>query len=232
MLARWDRKSALEVLVAVAFATAVLLSFARFVATVEVRPGVVLPDPLLVWFQAVDLSWLSFGLIYASLIMAFMLLVPRPDRLAHGFAAYGLMFLFRWVGMYLTPLDPPVGMIPLRDPFVQLFSPDGVVLTKDLFFSGHTASMFLLVMLAPGRRSRAFFLLTTAGIAACVLLQKVHYGVDVFVAPAYSYVAYRLVGLLRKKWGLATDRVSSPDATALGVRSDRPQESVSRAGGD
>lgn len=198
MLERWNRAAALEVLAAVAFAAAVLLAFTRLVAVVEVRPGVVLADPVLSHFRPIDVSWLTFGLIYASFLSAFLLLLPRPDRLAHGFAAYGLMFFFRGVAMYLTPLDPPVDTLPLKDPFVQLFSPDGMALTKDLFFSGHTASAFLLVLLAPGRKSRAFFLATTAGIAACVLLQKVHYTVDVFVAPAYSYLAYRLIGALRK----------------------------------
>jgi PAP2 superfamily C-terminal len=212
MLDRWNRSAALQVAASVAFATAVLLAFARFVVRVERRPGAVLTDPLLAHFEAVDVSWLTFGLIYASFIAAFLLLVPRPDRMAHGFAAYGLMFVLRGIAMYLTPLDPPVGMLPLRDPFVQLFNPGGAALTRDLFFSGHTASMFLLVLLAPGPRSRAFFAATTATVATCVLLQKVHYGVDVFVAPAYSYLAYRLVGLLRRRLGLAPEVF--PDAPA------------------
>ncbi len=210
MFERWNRTAALEVLAAVAFATVVLLGFARFVAGIEVRPGVVLPDPLLSHFRPVDVSGVTFGLIYASFISAFLLLVKRPDRLAHGFAAYGLMFLFRGVAMYLTPLDPPIDTLPLKDPFVQLFSPDGAALTRDLFFSGHTASMFLLVLLAPGPKSRAFFLATTAGIAGCVLLQKVHYAVDVFVAPAYSYLAYRLIGVLRRALGLELGPGATP----------------------
>lgn len=217
MLDRWNRAAALEVVGAVAFATAVLLGFARFAAGVELRPGVVLPDPLLSHFQPKDVSWITFGLIYASFISAFLLLVRRPDRLAHGFAAYGLMFLFRGMAMYLMPLDPPVDTLPLKDPFVQLFSPDGTVLTKDLFFSGHTASMFLLVLLAPGPKSRAFFLVTTAGIAGCVLLQKVHYAVDVFVAPAYSYLAYRLIGGLRKALGLELGPGAPPVARERGA---------------
>jgi hypothetical protein len=215
---RWNKWAVLDVSVAIAFAAGVLLYFPHFVAKVEQRPGVVLPDPLLVYFTAVDLSWLTFSLIYGSFFVAFMLLVNRPGRLAHGFAAYGLMFLFRSAVMYLTPLDPPVDTIPLRDPFVQLFSSGGGVLTKDLFFSGHTASVFLLVLLATGRKSRAFFILATAGIGACVLLQKVHYSIDVFVAPAYSYLAYRMIGLLRKKLGIARDVLPAREALVFSLR--------------
>jgi hypothetical protein len=172
----------------------------------------VLADPLLELFEAVDVSWVTFGILYASFISAFFLLLPRPGRLAHGFTAYGLMFALRSVAMYLTPLDPPEGMLALRDPFVQLFSPGGAELTRDLFFSGHTASMFLVMLMAPGRRSRALYAVAAAAVAACVLLQKVHYGIDVFVAPAYSYLAYRLVGLLRGRLGLAPGAIGEAAA--------------------
>ena len=47
--------------------------------------------------------------------------------------------------MYSLPFNPPPEMIPLNDPFVQFFG-SGKLLTKDFFFSGHTATLFLLFL--------------------------------------------------------------------------------------
>ena len=52
--------------------------------------------------------------------------------------------------MWATPLDPPPGMIVLEDPLVQLFGGASRPLTRDLFFSGHTSTMFLLFLAVPG----------------------------------------------------------------------------------
>jgi hypothetical protein len=109
--------------------------------------------------------------------------------------AYVVMVLLRIAAMGVTPLEAPPGMIPLHDPLVRLFGP-GKLLTKDLFFSGHTSTLFLLALAVPGRRWRGFFVSCTAAVAVCVLWQHVHYTIDVLVAPLFAYASYRLVRLL------------------------------------
>jgi hypothetical protein len=93
--------------------------------------------------------------------------------------------------MSLLPLDPPQTMIPLTDPFVEYFG-TGISLSKDLFFSGHTSTLFLLGLTMQARRWRTFFFFCTAAVACCVLIQHIHYTVDVFVAPFFAYASYRL----------------------------------------
>ena len=165
---------------------------ARFLSWVERRPGVVLPDPVLALFPPRDVTWLTFGLVYVGLITAMVVLLPHPRRLVLGAQAYSVLVLFRMAVMAVTPLDPPPTTLPLADPLVQVFG-TGEVLTRDLFFSGHTSTLALLALLAPGRASRRFFVVCTALVAVCVLWQHVHYTVDVLVAPFFAYLSRELV---------------------------------------
>jgi hypothetical protein len=95
--------------------------------------------------------------------------------------------------MYLVPLNPPPGMIPLGDPFVEYFG-TGRLLTKDLFFSGHTATIFLFYLVSdPARRGlKIIFLICTVLVAVFVLLQHVHYTIDVASAPFFTFSAYKI----------------------------------------
>jgi hypothetical protein len=108
--------------------------------------------------------------------------------------AYILLASLRMLSMYLLPLDPPPLLIPLTDPFVESLSSG--TLTRDLFFSGHTSTLFLLFLTASGRNLRRFFLFCTIMVAICVLIQHVHYTIDVVAAPFYSYASYRIVAIL------------------------------------
>lgn len=80
----------------------------------------------------------------------------------------------------------------MKDPFVQLFD-TGVVLTKDLFFSGHVATLFLLLLTARHRVPRAAFLLATVVVGAGLIWQHVHYTIDVLTAPFIIFACYRFV---------------------------------------
>jgi hypothetical protein len=165
---------------------------ARFLSWVEHRPGVLLADPVLALIPPRDMTWLTFGLVYVGLLTTFALLLPHPRWLVLGTQAYALMVLFRMGVMAVTPLEAPLDTIPLRDPLVQVLG-TGEVLTRDLFFSGHTATLALLLFLAPSRASRRFFAVCTVLVAVCVLWQHVHYTVDVLVAPFFAYASRELV---------------------------------------
>ena len=120
-----------------------------------------------------------------------MRLAKEPRALVLALQAYVVMVVLRIAAMAVTPLEAPPGMIPLHDPLVRLFGP-GKLLTKDLFFSGHTSTLFLLALAVPGPRWKAFFVLCTAAVAFCVLAQHVHYAVDVLAAPLFAYASFRI----------------------------------------
>jgi len=175
---------------------AALSGLAALVKWVERRPGAVLADPVLALLEPRDVTWLTFALIYAGILGAVALLARRPRLLVAGVQAYAIMALVRMAVMWVTPLDPPPGMIPLEDPLVQRLGGASAVLTRDLFFSGHTSTLFLVSLAVPGPRARPFFLACTAAVATCVLVQHVHYTVDVLAAPFFAYGAWRIAARL------------------------------------
>lgn len=194
-----NNKSRTEFIITLLVLVPLMLSFSQFILFIEQREGVVLNDPLLNTFNPINLTWLTFSLIYLSLIMFLVSVFKDPQKLMIGLQSYGLMVIFRTIAMYLTPLEAPGTSIVLDDPFVQLFG-KGDVLTKDLFFSGHTGTLFLLFLLAENKTLKILFLISTIMVGSAVLLQHVHYSIDVFVAPFVAYCAYRIIKNLHTKF--------------------------------
>jgi hypothetical protein len=198
------RRQAIFTLVAL---VVVLAGLARFLERNEARQGVILPDPVLALYAPHDVTWLTFALIYIGLISAILYLARHPATLLLAMQSYSVMVIFRIIAMTLVPLEPPVTMIPLQDPLVEIVG-TGRLLTKDLFFSGHTSTLFLLFLVTPEGRMKRVFLACTIAVACCVLVQHVHYSIDVFVAPFFAYAAVRSVCALQARAGMVRSRHS------------------------
>ncbi len=179
----------------------VLSAMGAFVGWVEGRPGAVLPDPVLALLPARDVSWLAASAVYAALALSLPALARRPRDLLLAVHAYAVMVAFRMLVMWATPLDPPAGMVALRDPLVEALG-TGQVLTRDLFFSGHVSTVVLLALAARGRAAKPLLAGLAALVAACVLLQHVHYAVDALAAPAFAYAAFRAAKWIHRLGGL------------------------------
>lgn len=163
----------------------------RFLEFIETRDGAVINDPILNLFSPVDLTWFTFGLIYIALITGLLHFVHNPGLLFLSFLAYAFTATLRIISMYSLPLDPPLTIIPLNDPFVQFWG-NGDILTKDLFFSGHTSTMFLLFLITQNKPLKQLFLVCTILVGFCVLAQHVHYTVDVVAAPFFAFGSYTI----------------------------------------
>ncbi len=187
----------LQLLLTVSIMGILLACYAHFLDWIELRPGVVFHDPLLASFHARKVTWIVFGLVYGGLLLGLGTLSTHPAALLVALQSYALIVAVRMAAIYLMPLDPPVGMIRLKDPFVGLFG-SGAALTKDLFFSGHTATLFLLFLTAQTRVLRIVFVLGTLVVGAGVIWQHVHYTVDVLAAPFFAFGCYRCVLMLRR----------------------------------
>lgn len=190
------RKS--EFIFTIIFLAVVLYALPNFLAFVEQREGVILPDPVLKLFGPIDLTWLTFALIYASLIIAIIYLSTKPELLITTLQSYALLVILRMIVMYVTPFNAPADSVQLNDPFVRLFG-SGEILTKDLFFSGHTATIFLLYLLVENKYLKLVLLICTLLIGVAVLLQHVHYTVDVISALVFAYTSVRIVKVIKQK---------------------------------
>jgi membrane-associated phospholipid phosphatase len=196
-----EKRNKTEVLITIIFLSAVLTALTNFLNYVEARKGVVLADPILNLFNPVDLTWLIFALIYVSLFVAIVTLSKNPKRLLFAVQVYTLMVAVRIVAMFLLPLNPPAKMIILNDPFVEYFG-TGQTLTKDLFFSGHTATLFILFLVSENKIIKTIFLISTIAVAISVIMQHVHYSIDVFAAVFFAYACYKLVEKIKTNFSL------------------------------
>ncbi len=198
-----EKRNRVELVITLFLLAIVLTSLANFLNYVEARKGVLLPDPLLNLFNPIDLTWLIFALIYISLVVAIATLAQNPKRLLFAVQLYTSMVLVRIVAMFLLPLEPPTTMIILNDPLVEFFG-TGQTLTKDLFFSGHTATLLILFLVSEKKIIKIVFLISTIAVAIAVLLQHVHYSIDVFAAVFFTYACYCFLSHLRfggvNKW--------------------------------
>ncbi len=168
---------------------------ARFLVYNETREGFSFNDPLLSLFAPVNVTWFTFGMIYFGLLTALISLSFYPEKLMLALQSYTVVVLFRMVTIYFLPLNAPADIIPLRDPFVELFG-NGKTFLRDLFFSGHTATMFIFFLTAQNKTLKVIFLIGTVLVGACVLIQHVHYTIDVVVAPFVTYTSYRIALLI------------------------------------
>ena len=98
----------------------------------------------------------------------------------------------------LISLNPPAGLIPLADPITNQFY-GAHYITHDLFFSGHTTTVFLIFLCLKKKWDRIYALFGIHSYWVFFLLvQHVHYTIDVLAAPVFTYAAYRLALLFTK----------------------------------
>ncbi len=177
----------------------------------ELRPAPTAPDLVLShvpYLPAVArtnyLLWLA---AYLPLSLALLWLAPR--RFARYTVTAGIVSLARGATLLLTGLGPPdpatagpglAGRLPFQA-FLDLLSPWQVFakdamaayLTKDLFFSGHTATTFLLALyLWRFPRLRAPAVVAHAAVVASVFVSHLHYAIDVAGAYAVAFSIYAL----------------------------------------
>ncbi|NCW13611.1 MAG: hypothetical protein EBV82_10750, partial [Chitinophagia bacterium] len=133
--------------VALCLVAIILLSLPTFFAFIEKREGMVLQDYVLDAIPAMDVSIPTFVIIWSLVLLVFYRIYQNPRLfliVAYGFI---LMCLARILTISLLPLNPPAGIIELKDPIANIaYGGKGIFITKDLFYSGHTGNMFLFFL--------------------------------------------------------------------------------------
>jgi membrane-associated phospholipid phosphatase len=90
----------------------------------------------------------------------------------------------------LLPLREPETLVFLKDPVLNELIYPGEIIT-DLFFSGHTALVFMLFILSG---YRWYFLLLTLLMGVFLMIQRIHYSIDVLAALPFAWLAVWLSG--------------------------------------
>jgi len=193
-----DKSYRARLSITIVLLTIVLFFLAKFLAFNEKRLGFSFNDPFLSLFEPINVTWLTFGLIYIAIILGLLFLASNPSRILLVLQSYTLVAALRLITIYFLPLNAPHHIIPLKDPFVEFFG-GGETLLRDLFFSGHTSTMFLLFLVSKKKILKITFLICSILVASCVLVQHVHYTIDVIAAPFFAYTCYRIARLINRK---------------------------------
>lgn len=178
----------------------------------EARPAPSLPDfvlphvPLVPFIERYN-YWLW---IVSYVPVALWLFTAAPERFIRYMVSAGLLGLLRGACILATGLgavsgvDRHAGMSDetrwaafwsLGTPW-GLFNPDAgmrVYLTKDLFFSGHTATTLLLLLYVwPWPKVRWAMLALHLLVVASVFLAHLHYTIDIIGAYAITFSLFAL----------------------------------------
>jgi hypothetical protein len=172
---------------------AVLVSFPVFFTYIEKRQGTVINDRLLLWLPPYDVSIPTFIIIWSMTVLLWIRCVQDPGIFIVFLYGFILLSLSRMLTITLLPLDPPQGLIPLKDPLSSIFYGGmDVFIKKDLFYSGHTSIQLLMLFTFRKKSDKVLAFFSSLAIASLVLVQHVHYTIDVAGALVFSYVVYRI----------------------------------------
>ena len=167
-----------------------LSSLSYFFNYIETRGGVEMKDIILSNIPSINLSLFTVVLIYSAALLSIVNLLPVPGLFLQAVQSYFIILLLRVISIYSLPLEAPAGIIPLQDPFVETFFYGQTRITKDLFFSGHVATVFLFYLVNPRKGLRYFYLTVVVLVAGFILIQHAHYTLDVVAAPLFAFISY------------------------------------------
>ena len=168
-----------------------------FFQAIATRDGFFFTDLFLQWLPAFNVSVPVFFLIWSCCLILIVRIYKDPMILLVTLWAYNGVTLLRMACIGLISLNPPAGLIPLADPITNQFY-GAHYITHDLFFSGHTTTVFLIFLCLKKKTDRIYALLSSICLGILLLIQHVHYTVDVLAAPVFTYAVFRLAQMFTK----------------------------------
>jgi hypothetical protein len=154
------------------------------------RPGLIINDPIYHLLEPRDLSWFIFFFTYTSTTVIILYIVQYPYLLHRALMSFVAVFVIRAICIRLVPLSPSPGIIPLYDPVTDTLGHEGRIM-NDLFFSGHVSDIATFYFLCRSTTIiRRYMFLCMIVVGSLLVWQRVHYTIDVVMAPVFSYVCY------------------------------------------
>jgi hypothetical protein len=169
----------------------VLIAFPIFFNYIETREGANLNDPILALLPRYNVSIPIFLIIWSMSMVFLYRAIYAPKMLLLFMWGFIVLSLSRFITIYLVALNPPANLIPLMDPITNVFyGGTSHFITKDLFYSGHTSTQFLFFLCFTKKTDKILALTATCFIGVLVLIQHIHYSIDVIAAPIMCYGVY------------------------------------------
>ena len=164
---------------------------------IQQREGIVMQDIILANIPAKNVSIPIFAIIYFSVVYLIVRIIRQPKHFLWFAWAFNVETIMRFASIYWVALNPPEGLVDLHDPIAELFIyGENLAITKDLFFSGHTATMVFVCYFLPQTKERKIAIALTGVLVILLLIQHVHYSLDIVAAPIATWVAIRITKAL------------------------------------
>jgi len=186
----WQNKNFRQLFVTGFILLVAVLGFLPFFfKLIEQREGLVMNDLLLKHFTPYNVSTTIFIVIWGTALLSIVRCIQQPSILIVLLWGYVLLTILRMVTITLVPLNPPASLLELKDPLSNTFYGSKFI-TKDLFFSGHTSTMFLMYLCFKNKWDRTVGLLASIIVGVLVLVQHIHYTMDVLAVPPFTYLIF------------------------------------------
>lgn len=182
------------------------IQFPTYFSHIQKRNGQGLNDFVLEFLPAHDVSTPIFTIIYGLLIYMLCRILTKPNLFLLFALTFVIETVFRMTTIYLFPLNHPQNLVILHDTFAELLIyGNSDPITKDLFFSGHTATMVMIWLFVEKPLEKFVAAIATFLLASLLLIQHVHYTIDVLGAFFFTYLSYLIAKqIVDKKWTITT----------------------------
>ena len=174
------------------FVALVLSGMPVFFQHIEQRPGVQLHDFVLARVPAIDVSLYIFLIEWGMGLLILIRAIKTPAIYVRYVWLYIVISLSRLLTITLVPLAAPANLVELVDPITGVFYGHAVI-TKDLFYSGHTATLVAMYFCLPRKSDRNVVVIATIAMACLLLVQHVHYTIDIVAAPVFVFLINRIM---------------------------------------
>ncbi|MGP8215870.1 MAG: phosphatase PAP2-related protein [Bacteroidia bacterium] len=157
----------------------------------DIKSGIVLNDWVLQKLPSIDVSTAIVALMGSAALLFSLRGIAYPNVAITLLFAMIIHLILRMITIYITGFFPPPGLIVLKDPMGSMLYQYRFI-TRDLFYSGHTAVLFLLYFCTFKKPDKYYMLFTAICVGCLLLVQHVHYTVDVACAPLFAFSSYWL----------------------------------------
>jgi hypothetical protein len=179
-----------KLIIGIVLLLAVLLLLPFFFQYIQHRDGYRLSDVLLDSLPSANVSIPIFAMIWSTVLLFAIRSLRDPQLLLTYLYGFVFLCICRVITMVVVPLDPPQGLIALTDPLSNYFYGTKDFITKDLFFSGHTATLCLFFYCFQRKTDKIISFIFTIAVGFLVLIQHVHYTIDVVAAPFFTFLCF------------------------------------------